>query len=91
MQVHPLSVVITTKSRPSMVIRLQWLMALQVVTAAGANKAERDILARLFPGDDGLYIPSEVAHAAAGSHLTWDENRLDRPYRHVLDLGISQL
>ena len=91
MQVHPLSVVITTNSQPPMVVRLQWLTALQLGTAAGASKAERDILARLFAGDDGLYIPSEVAHAAAGSHLIWDENRLDRPYRRALDLGISQL
>ena len=80
-QEHPLAVVITVKAQPPRTIRLRWLTALQLVTAGGANKAERDMLAALFPGDDGLYIMSQVAHAAAGGHLTWDQERLDRPYR----------
>ena len=81
MQAHPMSVLITAKTEPPRTIRLQWLTALQLVTAASTNTAERDYLAQLFPGDDGLFVPSEVAHAAAGGHLTWDAERLDRPYR----------
>ena len=81
MQAHPMSVLITAKTEPPRTICLQWLTALQLVTAASTNTAERDYLAQLFPGDDGLFVPSEVAHAAAGGHLTWDAERLDRPYR----------
>ena len=81
MQVHPLSVHITLKTQPQRTIRLQWLTNLQLVTAGVAAKNERDALAQLFPNDDGLFVPSEVAHAAAGGHLTWDAERLDRPYR----------
>ncbi len=76
-----MSVLITAKTEPQRTVRLQWLTALQLVTAVPQNKAERDFLAQLFPGDDGLFVPSEVAHAAAGGHLTWDAERLDRPYR----------
>ena len=76
-----MSVIITAKTELQRTVRLQWLTALQLVTAGGASKAERDFLAQLFPGDDGLFVPSEVAHAAAGGHLTWDADRLDRPYR----------
>ena len=81
MQAHPLSILITVKAQPQTTVRLQWLTAVQLVTAGVATKAERDALAQLFPGDDGLSVPSEVAHAAAGGHLTWDAERLDRPYR----------
>lgn len=80
-QVHPLSLVITVKIQPPRTIRLQWLTALQLVTAGAATKADKNALAELLPGDNGLFIPSEVAHAAAGGHLTWDSERLDRPYR----------
>lgn len=80
-QEHPLAVVITVKAQPLKTIRLRWLTALQLVTAGGASKAERDTLAALFPGDDGLYIMSQMAHAAAGGHLTWDPEPLERPYR----------
>ncbi len=80
-QEHPLAVVVTVKAQPPRTIRLCWLTAVQLVTAGGPSKAERDALAALFPGDDGLYIMSQVAHAAAGGHLTWDPQRLDRPYR----------
>ena len=73
--------VITVKSQPPRTIRLRWLTMLQLVTAGGASRAERDTLAALFPGDDGLYIMSQVARAAAGGRLTWDLERLDRPYR----------
>lgn len=80
-QAHPLSVLITVKTQPQRTVRLQWLIALRLVTAGVATKAEREALAQLFPGDEGLSVPSEVAHAAAGGHLTWDAERLDRPYR----------
>ena len=80
-QEHPISVLVTVKAPLSRTVRLCWLPALQLVTAAAASKAEQAALASLFPDDDGLYIPSEVAHAAAGGRLTWDPERPDRPYR----------
>ena len=81
MQEHTFSVLITVKAPLGRAVRLCWLPALQLVTAAATSKAEQAALASLFPDDDGLYIPSEVAHAAAGGRLTWDAARLDRPYR----------
>ena len=81
MQEHTYSVLVTVKAPLSRAVRLCWLPALQLVTAAAASKAEQAALASLFPDDDGLYIPSEVAYSAAGRRLTWDAARLDRPYR----------
>ena len=70
MQEHTFTVLINVKAPLSRAVRLCWLPALQLMTAAAASKAEQAALASLFPDDDGLYIPSEVAHAAAGGRLT---------------------
>lgn len=80
-QEHPLSLIITIRAQPGRTVRLRWLRALHLVTAEVAGKAGLSALAKLFPDDDGLYIASDTAHAAAGGHLTWDAERLDRPYR----------
>ncbi len=67
----------------SLTLQLRYIMSLKLLTAQCIETADNSRLQRLMEGDDGLAVPSEAAHLAAGGELTWDPSRPDRPYRFV--------
>ncbi len=75
-------------SSEALTLRLHYIPRLKLVTADCAEAAGSGRLARLFDGDDGLTVPTEAAHLAAGGQLSWEHTRSDRPYRCNNDLII---
>ena len=75
----------------TLTLQLRYIMPLKLLTAQCTDAADNGRLQRLMQGDDGLAVPSEAAHLAAGGELTWDPTRPDRPYRYFLLLYPRQL
>jgi hypothetical protein len=90
-QAHPLLVVVKVgeSGGRNITLQLRYIMPLRLVTAQCSDAADNIQLRQLFEGDDGLAIPSESAHLAAGGQLLWDTTRPDRPYRLVFHFMCS--
>ncbi|CAL8464312.1 g3847 [Coccomyxa elongata] len=90
-QAHPLMVIVKLSgdsgSSGALTLRLHYIPRLKLVTADCAEATGSARLARLFDGDDGLTVPTEAAHLAAGGQLSWEHTRSDRPYRWAQDLA----
>eukprot|EP00798_Chlamydomonas_sp_ICE-L_P014840 gene14840-20894_t len=74
-------------AKPLMTIKFQYLMGLKVIAASCTNTADNQILAALFPADDGSTMPSEsLLHLQSGT-FKFDPKRAARPYRWCQHLG----
>lgn len=80
---HPLVVVLKVGPTESPLIGVKFLYypVLQVVAAAATDPADVAVLASMYPGDDGLMLPTEAAVLLAGGDAAWDPSRPDRPFR----------
>ena len=83
LQAHVLSLLVTLQAYDGRAIALQafYIQQLEMVTVKASDSSEQQILAALFPEDDGSELPSETAlELAASQNLDFPTSRQDRPY-----------
>mmetsp|Transcript_37376 Transcript_37376/g.83177 ORF Transcript_37376/g.83177 Transcript_37376/m.83177 type:complete len:438 (+) Transcript_37376:84-1397(+) len=87
-KVHPLTVQLDVlkeqSSKPSDVmisVKFQYLVNIKLVTAQCDSAADNQLLAALFPSDDGSRVPSEAVAQMESGTFRFDVSRPAKPYR----------
>ncbi|KAG1669247.1 hypothetical protein FOA52_003284 [Chlamydomonas sp. UWO 241] len=82
---HPLSVEVQVKGaapgQPPLTVRFQYLLALRLVVAGCDSPTDNELLAALFPYDDGSVLPSEAAAQLEAGSFVYDSSLPAKPYK----------
>ncbi|KAK7351642.1 hypothetical protein VNO77_11235 [Canavalia gladiata] len=97
-QAHPLKIIIHVyedeasgpKSAKLITVRFEYLVKLNIVCVGieGSNAGpENDSLCNLFPNDTGLELPHQSAKFLVQDALTFNDQRISRPYKWAQHLA----
>jgi hypothetical protein len=91
-QVHPLTVIVHSETKPSKLVTLkfEYLLKLHVVCVGVDGMqggSENNFLINLFPDSTGIELPHQIAKLSSGLNFAYDEKRAQRPFKWVQHLA----